>query len=82
MDTRTSAPAVTQCLDAEWAMDAALATVNAQRPLGQFAADWRAYSEALKRYTDLARVVAAEGLQEAYRSARIDRINATTRVVA
>jgi hypothetical protein len=80
--TTTATPTVTQCLDAEWAMDAALNTLNAGRTLKTFASDFAAYAEAVRVNVALGKLVVAEGLQAEYRQARIDRINAFTRVVA
>ena len=80
--TTTATPTVTQCLDAEWAMDAALNTLNAGRTLKTFASDFAAYAQAVHVYAALGKMIAARGLQAEYRQARIDRINAFTRVVA
>ena len=78
MDDGRISPTVSACLDAEWAMDAANAKWNASsHPLATLEG-FRAYRDALKAYTELARLVAAEGLQSEYRQARVDRINAYT----
>jgi len=63
-------------------MDAALNTLNAGRTLKTFASDFAAYAEAVRVNVALGKLVVAEGLQAEYRQARIDRINAFTRVVA
>ena len=73
---------VTRCLDAEWAMNAALNTLNAGQKLEAFASDFAAYADAVRLHTEIGKLVVAEGLQAEYRQARIDRINAFTRVSA
>jgi hypothetical protein len=79
MDDGRDNATVTKCLDAEWAMDAANAAWTASaHPLATLEG-FRAYRDAIKAYTELARLVAAEGLQSEYRQARVDRINAYTR---
>lgn len=77
--TTTATPTVTQCLDAEWAMDAALNTLNAGRTLKTYASDLAAYTQAVDVYAVLGKMIVARGLQAEYRQARIDRIDAFTR---
>ena len=65
-------PIVKAAVDAEWAIDAALATLVSGGRLGVHQVE---YSRTIDAYAELAKRVVKRGLQAEYRQARIDRIN-------
>lgn len=73
METKKLDPIVKAAVDAEWAIDAALAILNTSDRVHVL--DQLAYARAIDEYAVLAKRVVTRGLQAEYRQARIDRIN-------
>jgi hypothetical protein len=71
---------VTRAVDAEWAMNDALAAFNAGDTC-EFAANFKVYADSVRVHTAYGKLIVAAGLQAEYRQASIDRLNDYTRSI-